>query len=186
MKNSEKPPLIEDYGLIGNLNTTALVSKQGSIDFLPYSRFDSPTIFGALLDREKGGFFSIEVKCEAVNHKQLYLPDTAVLLTRYLTNVGIAELTDFMPLEEEENQFILVRKLKVIKGDLTIRVELSPRFEYGKYGFNVEREDDHLVMRSEGPEANTCHLLCDVDFKMEDASLTTEICLKAGDEINFA
>lgn len=186
MENSKKHPLIEDYGLIGNLNTTALVSKQGSIDFLSYTRFDSPTIFGALLDREKGGFFSIEVECEQVNHKQLYLPDTAILLTRYLTNVGIAELTDFMPLEEEENQFILVRKLKVIKGNLNIRVELRPRFEYGKYEFNLEQEDDHLVMRSKGPEANTCHLLCNLDFKMEGASLTTEICLSAGDEINFA
>ncbi|PTN12584.1 glycoside hydrolase family 15 protein [Nitrosomonas aestuarii] len=186
MENSKKHPLIEDYGLIGNLNTTALVSKQGSIDFLSYTRFDSPTIFGALLDREKGGFFSIEVECEQVNHKQLYLPDTAILLTRYLTNVGIAELTDFMPLEEEENQFILVRKLKVIKGNLNIRVELRPRFEYGKYEFNLEQEDDHLVMRSKGPEANTCHLLCNLDFKMEGASLTTEICLNAGDEINFA
>ena len=75
---------IEDYGLIGNLNTTALVSKQGSIDFLPFTRFDSPTVFGALLDKDKGGFFSIDIEDREVNHKQLYLPDTAVLLTRYL------------------------------------------------------------------------------------------------------
>lgn len=108
MKNSKKYSPIEDYGLIGNLSTTALVSKQGSIDFLPYKRFDSPTIFGALLDKEKGGSFSIGVKGGEVNYKQLYLPDTAILLTRFLTTDGIAELTDFMPLEEEEVQFVLV------------------------------------------------------------------------------
>ena len=108
MSNKNKYSPIEDYGLIGNLSTTALVSKQGSIDFMPFTRFDSPTIFGALLDNEKGGFFSIAVKDDEVIHKQLYLPDTAVLLTRYLTNDGIAELTDFMPLAEEENRLVII------------------------------------------------------------------------------
>ena len=109
MKNKKSYSPIGDYGLIGNLNTTALVSKQGSIDFLPFTRFDSPTVFGALLDNEKGGYFSIQVKDSEVNHKQLYLPETAILLTRYLTDEGIAEITDFMPVNTE-GQLILVRK----------------------------------------------------------------------------
>ena len=113
MAKKKKYTSIEDYGLIGNLNTTALVSKDGSIDFLPFTRFDSPTLFGAILDKDKGGYFSIAVKDTEANHKQLYLPDTAILLTRYLTNDGIAELTDFMPVMEEGTQLAVVRKLKI-------------------------------------------------------------------------
>ncbi len=108
VSNTKKYSPIEDYGLIGNLSTTALVSKQGTIDFMPFTRFDSPTLFGAILDKEKGRFFSIAVKDVEVNHKQLYLPDTALLLTRYLTNDGIAELTDFMPWAEEENRLVII------------------------------------------------------------------------------
>ncbi len=186
MKNAKGYSPIEDYGLIGNLSTTALVSKQGSIDFLPYNRFDAPTVFGALLDKEKGGFFSIEVRGGEVNHKQLYLPDTAILLTRYLASDGIAELTDFMPLEEEENRFVLVRKLKIIKGEHAFRIELKPRFEYGQYGFVLEKENGSLVIRSQGSGKNTLRLLSDVDFAVGSDSLLAEICLKTRDEINFA
>jgi GH15 family glucan-1,4-alpha-glucosidase len=87
---------IEDYGLIGNLHTTALVSKLGSMDYLPFPRFDSPTVFAGILDNETGGRFTITAQDQEVTCKQIYLPDTAVLVTRYLSDYGIAELTDFM------------------------------------------------------------------------------------------
>ncbi|SEN33352.1 glycoside hydrolase family 15 protein [Nitrosomonas marina] len=177
---------IEDYGLIGNLETTALVSKWGSIDFMPYPRFDSPTIFTALLDRSSGGSFSIEILCDEVNHKQLYLPDTAILITRYLTNVGIAELTDFMPVDEENNRFVLIRMLKIIKGDHTVRVELNPRFAYGKFGFGVTKQNGTLLIQSKGANEQAFRLICPVDFELEDDRLVAEIHLKARDEICFA
>ncbi len=185
MTNVKKYYPIEDYGLIGNLSTTALVSKQGSIDFMPFTRFDSPTLFGALLDKEKGGFFSIAVKDVAVNHKQLYLPDTAVLLTRYLTSDGIAELTDFMPLAEEENTLVLVRKLKIIKGKHTFRIEINPRFNYGRNGFTAENKNGMLVVKSKGKEKLTFQLLNDLDFKIGDNCISTEIALKSKDEVKI-
>jgi len=177
---------IEDYGLIGNLNTTALVSKQGSIDFMPFSRFDSPTVFGALLDKEKGGFFSIAVKDGEVNHKQLYLPDTAVLLTRYHTKDGIAELTDFMPLAEEEKRLVLVRKLKIIKGKHTFRIEINPRFNYGKNGFTAENENGVLVVKSKGEERSAFQLLSELNFTIENNRIWAEVELKSKDELNIA
>src|SRR5215213_8683880 len=90
---------IENYGIIGDLNTVALVGLNGSIDFLCFPDFDSPTIFAALLDKDKGGFFSIAPVAHDFKNKQLYLPDTNVLLTRFLGREGIAEITDFMPVE---------------------------------------------------------------------------------------
>ncbi len=185
MSTTKKYLPIEDYGLIGNLNTTALVSKQGSIDFMPFSRFDSPTLFGALLDSEKGGFFSIAVKDGEVNHKQLYLPDTAVLLTRYLTNDGIAELTDFMPLEEEENRLVLVRKLKIVKGKHTFRIEINPRFNFGSDGFTAENKNGMLIVKSKTEEKLAFQLLGDLDFKIEDNGLWAEIELKSKDELKI-
>lgn len=176
---------IEDYGLIGNLHTTALVSKQGSIDFMPLIRYDSPTVFAALLDKEKGGFFSIDVIDRNTNYKQLYLPDTAILLTRYLANFGIAELTDYMPPIEQEGRFVLVRKLKVIKGEHIFRIELRPRFGYGKYDFELKKEGGNLVIQGKGKEKNTLRLLSDVKFNHVDGSLIAEVQLKTKEEIHL-
>ncbi|HKJ40616.1 MAG TPA: glycoside hydrolase family 15 protein [Sunxiuqinia sp.] len=185
MSNQREYLPIEDYGLIGNLHTTALVSKQGSIDFLPYTRFDSPTIFGSILDRKKGGHFSIEVADQEANHKQLYLPDTAVLLTRYLTNDGIAELTDFMPPHHLEGRFVLVRKLKVIKGAHTFRVELKPRFDYGKHGFLVKKDGDNLILENKHSAKQAFRLIADSDFHEEDESLIAEVQLETKDELTM-
>jgi len=176
---------IEDYGIIGNLHTTALVSKQGSIDFLTFDRYDSPTVFGALLDKKKGGYFSIDVENPNINYKQLYLPDTAVLLTRYLTNDGIIELTDFMPPLGVEDRFVLVRKLKVIKGKHAIKVTLKPAFGYGKDGFNSKRDGDDLIIESTGKDQKSFSLLSDIDFKKEKDQFTSKINLKTKDEITL-
>ena len=91
---------IENYGIIGDLNTIALVGLNGSIDFMCFPNFDSPSIFAALLDDEKGGSFAICPEFKEWKNKQLYLPDTNILLTRFLSAEGVGEITDFMPVEE--------------------------------------------------------------------------------------
>ena len=90
-------PLIEDHGLIGDLQTSALVSTEGSIDWFCAPRFDSPSVFGALLDKDKGGYCRIRPIADEFTTKQLYFPDTAALVTRYLTEEGVGEVIDFMP-----------------------------------------------------------------------------------------
>ncbi len=94
-------PLIADHGLIGDLQTSALVSTDGSIDWFCAPRFDSPSIFASLLDAKKGGFCRIRPKVDVFSTKQLYLPDTAVLITRFLTEEGVGEVVDFMPVDED-------------------------------------------------------------------------------------
>ena len=91
---------IEDYGVVGDLHTVALVGLNGSIDWMCYPHFDSPSIFAAILDDEKGGRFQIAPIRDDVNRKQMYFPDTNVLLTRFLSPDGVAEVTDFMPVGE--------------------------------------------------------------------------------------
>src|SRR6476660_5964827 len=92
---------IENYGVIGNMQSIALVGMNGSIDFLCYPNFDSPTVFASLLDDEQGGRFQIEPQLKDMRIRQLYLPDTNILLTRFLAEEGVAELTDFMPVERD-------------------------------------------------------------------------------------
>ena len=102
---------IEDHGIIGDLNTVALVGLDGAIDFFCAPRFDSPSVFAALLDAERGGVFRIDPQLgDDARRKQLYLPDTNVLLTRTLSADGVAEISDFMPIGETEGVRRLVRR----------------------------------------------------------------------------
>src|SRR5260221_13589876 len=96
MPNAYQP--IENYGVIGDLHTVALVGMNGSIDFMCFPNFDSPTIFASLLDSTRGDFFQISPQETAIQGKQLYIPETNILLTRFFSEDGIGEITDFMPL----------------------------------------------------------------------------------------
>ena len=87
---------IDNYGVIGDLHTAALVGIDGSIDWCCLPRFDSPSVFCAILDEEKGGYFRICSTAEG-RSKQMYLPDTNVLMTRFLSADGVGEVVDFMP-----------------------------------------------------------------------------------------
>src|SRR5688500_17938031 len=91
---------IEDHGIIGDLHKAALVGSDGTIDWLCLPAFDSPSVFCAILDDDKGGHFRLRPVQDFHSH-QLYLPDTNVLLTRFLSPEGVAEVLDFMPIEDE-------------------------------------------------------------------------------------
>src|SRR5258705_13196283 len=91
---------IGEYGIIGDLHTVALVGMDGSIDFLCLPQFDSPSAFAALVDADRGGRFQIAPVLRGAVRKQLYLPDTNVLLTRFLDAGGLPEVSDFMPVED--------------------------------------------------------------------------------------
>jgi GH15 family glucan-1,4-alpha-glucosidase len=111
---------IENYGIIGDLYTVALVGMDGSIDFMSYPHFDSPTVFAALLDHQKGGHFRIAPVLEDARHKQMYLPDSNILITRFLSREGVAEVSDFMPVEEagQAPAHNLVRRAKTVRGEV--------------------------------------------------------------------
>lgn len=125
---------IEDYGIIGNLRTAALIGKNGSIDWLCFPRFDSPSVFGAILDDQKGGHFRISPEVRDVTYKQLYWPDTNILVTRFLSADGVAEIVDFMPVRtgQDEDHGGLIRRVKVLRGAMRFRLECHPAFDYAR------------------------------------------------------
>ena len=126
---------IENYGIIGNMRTVALIATNGSIDWYCFPHFDSPSIFGAILDDNKGGRFQIQAVGEDVRHKQLYLPSTNILVTRFLLRDGIAELEDFMPVglpPDSRWYHHLYRRIRCVKGSVRIVVTCRPAFDYGR------------------------------------------------------
>ena len=178
---------IAEYGIIGNLHTTALVSVTGSIDFMCLPRFDSPTVFGRLLDADRGGFFSFSCLSEGNENKQLYLPGTNILITRFLSQAGIAELTDFMPIVQGERDFAVVRRLKGVYGTHRIRIDVQPRYGYGREGVRVEKNPDGRGYLLHDPlgEQPTMLLLTGVDMEITEHGLTATIDLEQGDNYDF-
>ncbi|NYF58593.1 glycoside hydrolase family 15 protein [Micromonospora purpureochromogenes] len=130
----ESYPALENHGLIGDLQTAALVTRDGTIDWFCAPRFDSPGVFGGLLDHHKGGYFQISPDRVDYVSKQLYLPGTPILITRFLSADGVGELIDFMPVagDRATDRHRLVRMLRVVRGSMRFRFDCQPRFNYGR------------------------------------------------------
>ena len=124
---------IENYGVIGNLRTAALVGMDGSIDWLCLPHFDSPSVFAAILDDQKGGRFRIAPAGKQFRRKQFYWPDTAVLITRFLDDDGVGEVEDYMPVGGTGTvPDELVRRVRVVRGRMAFRLECLPAFDYAR------------------------------------------------------
>jgi GH15 family glucan-1,4-alpha-glucosidase len=124
---------IENYGVIGNMRTAALVGLDGSLDWLCLPRFDSPSVFGAILDDKIGGRFRIAPTADGHRRKQYYWPDTNVLVTRFLHADGIGEVEDYMPVGPGASaDDVLVRRVRVVRGKLPFTLECRPAFDYAR------------------------------------------------------
>ena len=155
----DRYPNISDHGLIGDLQTAALVTHDGTIDFFCCPRFDSPSVFCSLLDAERGGYFRIRPATDSYVTKQLYLPNTAILITRFMTPDGVGEVQDFMPVIEggPTERHRLVRQLRVARGQMQFVMELQPRFDYGRASHTVDITDAGAVFRTAGGMELTLH-----------------------------
>jgi GH15 family glucan-1,4-alpha-glucosidase len=148
---SRYPP-ISEHGLIGDLQTSALVATDGTVDWLCLPRFDSPSVFASLLDAERGGRFRIAPEGDAYVTRQLYFPDTAILITRFVTPDGVGEVADFMPVDDPErasDRHRLVRIVRVVRGQMTFVLECEPRFDYGRASHDVRRIGQGVVFESD-------------------------------------
>jgi len=148
--SEEKYPAIADHGLIGDLQTAALVDTHGVIDWFCSPRFDSPSIFASLLDRDRGGHFRIGSTDEAIT-KQLYFPSSAVLITRFMAEDGVGEVLDFMPVDHPEtasDRHQIVRILRTVRGSVRFALECAPRFDYGRQDHVLEVTDAGAVFKA--------------------------------------
>jgi GH15 family glucan-1,4-alpha-glucosidase len=140
---------ISEHGVIGDLRTVALVGSNGTIDWYCCPSFDAPSVFGAILDADRGGSFELSADVPA-RTKQFYFPDTNVLITRFFTEEGVGEVQDFMPLGDggEADRHRLIRRVVCVRGAIPFRMRVAPRFGYGLAPHTVCRYDGLILFES--------------------------------------
>ncbi|WP_250124444.1 glycoside hydrolase family 15 protein [Chroococcidiopsis sp. CCMEE 29] len=169
---------IENYGIIGNMYTTALVGLNGSIDWFCFPRHDSPSVFAALLDYNKGGHFQITPDIDGATHKQFYWPETNILVTRFLAACGVGEIIDFMPVGksvQEHGYHWLIRQVRGIRCSMSFRLECYPAFNYA-------RDAHQTILTSSGacflsPKLSL-GLVTDIPLKQDDRGVFAEFTLQ--------
>jgi GH15 family glucan-1,4-alpha-glucosidase len=175
---------IENYGVIGNMRTAALVGMDGSIDWLCLPHFDSPSIFAGLLDVHKGGRFRIAPAGDDFRHKQFYWPDTPILITRFLHEDGVGEVEDYMPIGgagavPDE----LIRRVRVVRGTVSFHLECHPAFDYARATHHV-----HISVhgaRFAGPGLSLA-LAAPIPLQPDGDGVGADFTLREGENVTFA
>jgi len=176
---------IADHGIIGDLHTVALVGADGTIDWYCCPAFDSPSVFASILDKEKGGYYRISPLEDDWTSKQLYFPDTNVLITRFFTPAGVGELQGFMPIArtgEERHRHQLIRRVVGVRGAVRFRLELQPRFNYARDPHETHEYEHGVVFESETlclALQSTRPIACD------EHGVHSEFTLQAGESVTF-
>jgi alpha,alpha-trehalase len=179
---SDPYPPISDYGLLSDCHSGALVSKDGSIDWCAFHRFEAGPVFARLLDWEKGGFFRI-APAEDYEVTRRYLPNTNVIETRFRTDSGVITLTDALVvrLKKGHPDHRLIRRVQCEEGEVRVKAAFEPRFDYGLIEPRVEVIGEDLALAYGGPDA----LVLQTELPIGTAE--TSACdaartLKAGDD----
>ena len=142
---------IAEHGLVGDLHTVALVGTTGTIDWYCCPAFDAPSVFGSILDAKEGGFYALRPQGDDWSSRQLYFPDTNILITRFFTSDGVGEVQDFMPIESADkgmHRHRLIRRVVAVRGEMRFVIEVQPRFDYGRAEHEVEMHPHGVLFRS--------------------------------------
>lgn len=176
---------IQNYGIIGNMYTTALVGLNGSIDWFCFPLHDSPSVFAALIDHDLGGHFKISPITKEVNHKQFYWPETNVLVTRFLTPEGVGEIIDFMPVgmaSQELGYHWLVRQVKVVRCCMDFSMECRPAFNYAQDQHQTTLSAEGACFHAPGLSLG---LSTDIPLQQKDGGVEAKFTLQAGETAVF-
>ncbi len=171
---------IESYGVIGDMSSIALVGLDGSIDFFCFPEFDSPSVFAALLDDKKGGRFRIGAQFKDARKNQLYVPDTNVLITRFMSHEGILEVVDFMPVTDEVAVSRIVRMIHAVRGSVKVEMECLPAFNYARAKHQVNVVNDAHFLFSAG-EQGALSLQTTFPMECKNGAAWAELTLNSGD-----
>jgi GH15 family glucan-1,4-alpha-glucosidase len=174
---------IAEHGVIGDLHSVALVGTDGTIDWFCCPRFDSPSMFASILDAEKGGHFRIAPVNGGHTAKQLYFPDTNVLITRFLTPDGVGEVHDFMPIHRDPGHVRrLVRRVIAVRGEMRFALECRPRFDYGRREHELDLYEHGCLFHA--PELSVA-LLANVPLVRSGNDVTAGFRLANGESATF-
>ena len=175
---------VAEHGLIGDLHTVALVGTNGTIDWHCSPSFDAPSIFGSLLDADRGGCFELAAAVPATT-RQFYLPDTNVLITRFSAPEGVGEVQDFMPVggTVDEHRHRLIRRALCVRGAMPFRARIAPRFDYGTDRHALTTTEAGLVFTA---SSMTLSLTATVPVEHDGRDVTAAFTLAEGESAVFA
>ncbi|QEN49146.1 glycoside hydrolase family 15 protein [Pseudomonas protegens] len=175
---------IDAHGIIGDMRSAALVNDQGSIDFFCWPEFDSPSIFCSLLDSPAAGIFELAPVLADARRQQIYLPDSNVLQTRWLGTEAVVEITDLLTIDDAPEQLpLLIRRVRVVSGQATLRLHCAPRLDYGRAATQARQEGDSVCF--EAPGQPGLRLLGDPPLHLERDSARAEFVLQQGQGAEF-
>ncbi|MFI9103236.1 glycoside hydrolase family 15 protein [Streptomyces fildesensis] len=178
----DRYPPIADHGLVGDLQTAALVSSQGVVDWFAAPRFDSPSIFAALLDHDRGGYFRMTASNPDASCKQLYYPETAILVTRFMSPDGVGEVIDWMPPNRSRtpsDRHTLIRAVRTVRGTVQFDIECRPRFDYARATHQLDLVPDGATFRAPGV---TAYLQSTVPLERDGEDVRGSITLNVGQQ----
>jgi GH15 family glucan-1,4-alpha-glucosidase len=182
---AKRYPPIEEHGVIGDLHTVALVATDGTIDWYCCPSFDSPSVFASILDADRGGHYRIAPAHTGARTKQLYFPDTNVLITRSLDPDGVCEVQDFMPIESsagERHRHRLIRRVLCVRGTVDMKIECEPSFDYGRAQHTLELGDRGALFRSSGLSLS---LSSPIPLEQHGMGVRATFTLQAGESVAF-
>ena len=174
---------IENYGIIGNMRTVALVGMDGSIDWLCLPHFDSPSVFAAILDDRKGGRFRVAPVSKDIRYKQFYWPSTNILVTRFLHADGVGEVEDYMPIggvSTAPDQ--LIRRVRVVRGTMPFHLECRPRFNYARSTHETHLDELGACFRGQDFSLG---LAAPVRLQQDEDGVVADFVLKEGEKATF-
>ncbi|MGH7859479.1 MAG: glycoside hydrolase family 15 protein, partial [Candidatus Binatia bacterium] len=176
---------IEDHGVIGDLQTIALVGRDGTIDWCCLPHFDSPSVFAGILDDEKGGWFRVGAR-KLVNNKQMYLADSNVLLTRAYAESGIGQIQDLMPVVHggERKSHQIIRNVTCVRGEVEYELECRPAFDYARAAHRTHRHERGVVFETAGDYVFA--FLSPVPVEIDGEGLRATFRLKEGQGACFS
>jgi GH15 family glucan-1,4-alpha-glucosidase len=147
----EQQSPIGAHGIIGDMRSAALVNDKGSVDFFCWPEFDSPTIFCSLLDTPEAGIFQLAPDLPDARREQIYLPDTNVLQTRWLSEHAVVEITDLLPIGDDVDALpLLMRRVRVVSGSATFNLRCAVRHDYGRADTRAEMDAQDVTFHAAG------------------------------------
>ncbi len=180
---------ISQHGLIGDLRTCALVGADGTIDWFCAPRFDSASVFASILDQDKGGSWQLTPCTDVSRTQQFYYPDTAVLITRFLTDDGVVEVHDFMPVlapDEKDHRQRLVRRISGVRGTMRLQMRLDARPDYARQSCTAEYTGDGVLITGDGVRLGLIASTdLDIDDGPENSIVTADFELASGETALF-
>jgi GH15 family glucan-1,4-alpha-glucosidase len=180
----ERQSAIDAHGIIGDMRSAALVNDKGSVDFFFWPEFDSPTIFCSLLDSPEAGIFQLAPDLPDARREQIYLPDTNVLQTRWLSEFAVVEITDLLPIGDSVDDLpLLMRRVRVVSGEAKFHMRCAVRHDYARADTRAQMDGQTVVFSAEGQPS--LRLVADQPMHIDAESALASFSLKQDQSAEF-